>query len=309
MSFVHHSSFQKVSPLHTSFSSTPLALEIEKAHLLVKQAQTKGLSSAETRQVQDCIALFHELRLSDVTEARKQLIYLLTVPIEKIQLEVLERLIPLFDLSTVKNAFDSQDIEGFAEHEIRIYQVLKDAINSHASLPLIQESVALYENVLEHMWLLPYLDASYLAIRTRFQDIIHRVKELELLMSTPMEGLHCQMSRLSSELSPRCTESLMDLKKYFQSDQHLILRCRIGDLYFSLQEPQRALYHYERAFAFVKVWESYHFEVPSDLKATIYLGQEKGYRLMGKKGEAERVSCLAADALKSRRCDRRSGVS
>ena len=250
------------------------------------------LTTNSKESIKERIQEHYSPRVTNLAIARKEFISSLSISDETVLLEMIEKPTFLFDSSTLKFDLEQNQKREFLAYEACIYKLLQKFLQSEK---LVGPLIVLYEDILEHLCLLSHMDDHDVIASINIQEIVKHGDDLiDLVLGHQdhLQSIRNRFEKFNCHLSDQNLKDIKALKSRILSDKHITVRYRLGQLYFSLQDPQRALYHYKKAISFFDHWRSV-IPTSSSLEWLIYQGQIKIYQATGHREDEEKTQKLA----------------
>jgi CHAT domain-containing protein/tetratricopeptide (TPR) repeat protein len=222
--------------------------------------------------------------------AREGLCRLLKLDIVEVQQEAIRRLKPFLHLSYLAYDVENRQSEQLIALEKQVSEIIAWHVRS-SSLELLFPLLDIYQDILERLWLLPYLiedRSSYAVIIEKNSPLIYSCADqwMGLLIQEKgedkefilvLKSLQGILQRIHSS-SPIFAEKISGLKPHLDS---LIIPSLLGNLYREAGDAPRAIQHYQAnldLIAFAKIKEVI---VQNDLKGGILNSLRDIYNSLG----------------------------
>jgi len=239
-------------PDFTQSCTVPTTL-LERIEQLVESYESGQISPLNISvQVDPLIKELFNLKEKNLSLARKGLCQLLKVNVEKVQLEVMRHLKPLFRLSILDDDVKNNQTKQLVDLEKQISDVLALYVRSSSSEVLFG-LIDLYQDILERLWLLPLLVEnrdSYVIIEGNIQRMMRDADR----WLTPLLSDNTQPEELKMALEnlPRmfqqirsCPPAIIDEIKLLKSIYIIfIFPAAVGDICHKVGDNRRAIVHY-----------------------------------------------------------------
>ncbi|MBS0649287.1 MAG: hypothetical protein JSS10_08710 [Verrucomicrobia bacterium] len=144
---------------HAPFSSEHSLLK--RANQLIQDFENKCISQeGMIFYAKELILEFDKLKDSEISIVRVGLCILLKLNIAEVQLKVITNLKPLLHLKFLYDDVEQNQSQDFLFLESTISEVIVKHLFCFYSQELLLFLIDLYQDVLDHLWLLPYLNLS-----------------------------------------------------------------------------------------------------------------------------------------------------
>lgn len=206
----------------------------------------------------DLIDVYSELGEKDLSLGREALCRLLKIPIEDIQIKIINILLEMLEIISIVFDIRTKQFNALIELEKKVSSFIASNLRSSSPSPrLIVYFLDLYQNILEHLWLLPHLteDREAYAIITEQNGI--RIKNeaqnwILLISKNAKEKEILDLIESIKSMLEKIAVPARNLDSNFASMKHnlpskfdcFLFVGDIGDLYYEIKNYHRAIFYF-----------------------------------------------------------------
>jgi CHAT domain-containing protein/uncharacterized protein HemY len=247
----------RISPQEDDPPKEHCLLEI--VDVAITSCESKGYNREDTvPYIDGLIDIYSEVGQKDLSLGREALCRLLKIPIEDIQIKTINILLEMLEIRLITFDIQAKQFNALIELEKKVSNFIASWLRSSgSSSQLILCFLDLYQNILEHLWLLPHLceDREAYAVITEQNGM--RIKNeaqnwILLISKDAKEKEIIDLIESIKSMLEKIAVPARNLDSNFASMKHnlpskfdcFLFVGDIGNLYFEIKNYHRAIFYF-----------------------------------------------------------------
>ena len=249
-----------ISEFFHGMQATERAIENEslskRSVVLLQSVKQRKLPKFKAMMIaEETIAQLFSLAQSSLKEARKGLAEMQQFPDPYIQEKAIKALAFLLSAQTLSYDVEYRQTEELLDLEKQVNSAIESCVRIGGPKDVLLSFLRLYEDILEHLWLLPYLqeDQSVRAITVKQNTPLIATRNAQWLglLAKPLTqdkdvigtlvSIQKASQRIGASLPPQVRKKIDQVKSVIKRD---LLAGVLGDFYVATQDYRRSIHHY-----------------------------------------------------------------